>query len=46
MQTRSFSLELAGKTLTAEFTNLTEQANGSVLLRYGRNRHSRDCGDE
>jgi polyribonucleotide nucleotidyltransferase len=35
MQTRSFSLELAGKTLTAEFTNLTEQANGSVLLRYG-----------
>jgi polyribonucleotide nucleotidyltransferase len=35
MTSQSFSLELAGKTLTAEFTNLTEQANGSVLLRYG-----------
>jgi len=35
MKSQSFSLELAGKTLTAEFTNLTEQANGSVLLRYG-----------
>lgn len=35
MQSKSFSLSLAGKTLTAEFTNLTENANGSVLLRYG-----------
>lgn len=35
MKSQSFSLELAGKTLTAEFTNLTEQANGSVLLKYG-----------
>jgi polyribonucleotide nucleotidyltransferase len=35
MQTKTFSLELAGKTLTAEFTDLTEQANGSVLLKYG-----------
>lgn len=35
MQTKSFSMELAGKTLTAEFTDLTEQASGSVLLRYG-----------
>lgn len=35
MQTQSFSLELAGKTLTAEFSDLTGQANGSVLLRYG-----------
>lgn len=35
MQTQAFSLELAGKTLTAEFTDLTGQANGSVLLKYG-----------
>lgn len=35
MKKQSFSLELAGKTLTADFTNLTEQANGSVILRYG-----------
>ena len=35
MKSQSFSLELAGKTLTAEFNNLTEQANGSVLLTYG-----------
>lgn len=28
-------MEFGGKTLTAEFTNLTEQANGSVLLRLG-----------
>lgn len=35
MKSQSFSLELAGKTLTAEFTDLTEQANGSVLLKYG-----------
>ena len=35
MQTRSFSTEVGGKTMTAEFTDLAEQANGSVLLRYG-----------
>lgn len=35
MQSQSFTLDLAGKTLTAEFTDLTEQANGSVLLKYG-----------
>ncbi len=35
MQSKSFSLSLAGKTLTAEFTDLTTFANGSVLLRYG-----------
>ena len=35
MQSQSFSLELAGKTLTAEFTDLAEKANGSVLLTYG-----------
>jgi polyribonucleotide nucleotidyltransferase len=35
MQTQSFSMELGGKTLTAEFTDLAGQANGSVLMRYG-----------
>ncbi len=28
-------MELAGKTLTAEFNDLTAHANGSVLIRYG-----------
>ncbi len=28
-------MEFAGKTLTAEFSDLAEQANGSVLVRYG-----------
>lgn len=35
MKSKSFSLDLAGKTLTAEFNDLTSQANGSVLLKYG-----------
>jgi len=35
MQTKSYSMELAGKTLTAEFNDLTVHANGSVMLRYG-----------
>lgn len=35
MKSQSFTLELAGKTLTAEFTDLTEKADGSVLLKYG-----------
>ncbi|MCA9366092.1 polyribonucleotide nucleotidyltransferase [Candidatus Kaiserbacteria bacterium] len=35
MQSKTFSMELAGKTLTAEFTDLAEQASGSVILRYG-----------
>jgi polyribonucleotide nucleotidyltransferase len=35
MQSHTFSVELAGKTLSAEFTDLAEQAHGSVLLRYG-----------
>lgn len=35
MKSQSFSLELAGKTLTAEFNDLTAHANGSVLLKYG-----------
>ena len=35
MQSKSFSTEIGGKTLTAEFTDLAEQASGSVILRYG-----------
>jgi len=35
MQKRSYEVEIAGKTLTAEFSDLTEQASGSVLLRMG-----------
>lgn len=35
MQSKKFSLDLAGKTLTAEFTDLVAQANGSVLLSMG-----------
>ncbi|HEY9584651.1 MAG TPA: polyribonucleotide nucleotidyltransferase [Candidatus Paceibacterota bacterium] len=35
MQTKEYSLEVGGKTLTAQFTDLAEQANGSVIMRYG-----------
>lgn len=35
MQSKKYTCELAGKTLTAEFTDLADQADGSVLLRYG-----------
>ncbi len=35
MQSKSFSTDVGGKTLTAEFTDLAEQAHGSVILRYG-----------
>lgn len=35
MQKKTYELELGGKTLIAEFSDLTEQANGSVLLRMG-----------
>src|SRR5665213_2153041 len=35
MESKTFSMEIGGKTLTAEFTDLAEQANGSVILRYG-----------
>lgn len=34
MKTKKFTTEFAGKTLTAEFSDLAEQANGSVLVRY------------
>ncbi len=35
METKKYATEFAGKTLTAEFSNLAEQTNGSVLITYG-----------
>lgn len=35
MKSKQYSLEVGGKTLTAEFNDLAEQANGSVMMRYG-----------
>lgn len=35
MKETTHQLDIGGKTLTASFTDLTEQANGSVLLSYG-----------
>jgi polyribonucleotide nucleotidyltransferase len=35
MKKKTYSLEIGGKTLTAEFNDLVERANGSVMLTYG-----------
>jgi len=35
MKTQSFEMELGGKKLSAEFNDLAENADGSVILRYG-----------
>ena len=35
MQKKEYSVEFGGKTLTAEFNDWADQANGSVLVRYG-----------
>ena len=35
MNSKQYTLEVGGKTLIAEFNDLAEQANGSVMLRYG-----------
>lgn len=35
MNKKTFELDLNGKTLTAEFNDLTAHTNGSVMLRYG-----------
>lgn len=35
MQKKEYSLEVGGRTLTATFTNLADQTNGSVLIGYG-----------
>lgn len=35
MQKKTYQIEIGGKTLIAEFSDLTEQASGSVLVRMG-----------
>lgn len=35
MQKKTYSLSIGGKEMTAEFNEWADQANGSVLLRYG-----------
>lgn len=35
MNKKEYSLEVGGKKLIAEFNDLADQANGSVLVRYG-----------
>jgi len=35
MQKKEYSLEIGGKTMTAIFTDLADQAHGSVMLKYG-----------
>ena len=35
MQKKEYSLEVGGRTLTAIFTDIADQTNGSVLVRYG-----------
>lgn len=35
MKKKEYSVEIGGKTLTAMFTDLAEQAHGSVILKYG-----------
>src|SRR3989338_6371997 len=35
MHSKEYSTEIGGKTLTARFTDLADQTNGSVMLQYG-----------
>jgi polyribonucleotide nucleotidyltransferase len=35
MTTKEYSIEIGGKRLTAEFSDLADQANGAVMVRYG-----------
>jgi polyribonucleotide nucleotidyltransferase len=35
MQKKEYSVEIGGKTMTAMFTDLADQAAGSVILKYG-----------
>ena len=35
MHKKEFSIEIGGKTMTAIFSDLAEQAHGSVMLKYG-----------
>lgn len=36
MLKKTFSVDIGGKTMIAEFSDLADQANGSVILRYGK----------
>lgn len=36
MVKKTYSIDIGGKEMTAEFNDLAEQANGSVMLRYGK----------
>jgi polyribonucleotide nucleotidyltransferase len=35
MTKKEYSIEIGGKTLSAEFNDLADQANGAVMVRYG-----------
>lgn len=35
MKIKEYSIEIGGKPLIAQFTDLADQANGSVIVRYG-----------
>jgi polyribonucleotide nucleotidyltransferase len=35
MEKKEYSIDVGGKTLTAQFTDMTDQAHGSVIVRYG-----------
>ncbi len=35
MNKKQYSIEIGGKTLSAEFNDLADQTNGSVIVRYG-----------
>lgn len=35
MESKKFEMDFAGKTLSAEFTDLANQTNGSVIVKYG-----------
>lgn len=35
MQKHTYTIDIGGRPLTAEFTDLAEQAQGSVIIRYG-----------
>ncbi len=54
MQSKTYSVDLGGKTLIAEFTDLADQADGSVIVRMGNSAvlatavmgaHPREGGD-
>ena len=35
MQKKEYSIEIGGRTLSATFSDLADQANGSVIMKYG-----------